>query len=196
MVPKGRIEPSRAVEVSRGVDHCYGVRTHFEWAPVALVAGAKTRIFRLARTAGERPTLCLQRGGMSRHCALGRHRRQRRGSAAVTSWRLSHCIFRRGVRGTGILRWLVTLGWSTYFNQDFGGLERLRIQLSGLSPAVPPADRRGESLARRYTPTHWEVEKVLASSVAMDSCWEHGSRWIFEHDGTGGADRVGSRRLG
>ena len=30
-----------------------------------------------------------------------------------------------------------------------------------------------------YTPTHWEVEKVLASSVVMDSCWEHGSRWIL-----------------
>ncbi len=41
-----------------------------------------------------------------------------------------------------------------------------------------------------YTPTHWEVEKVLASSVAMDSCWEHGSRWIFEHDGTGGTVRT------
>ena len=47
-----------------------------------------------------------------------------------------------------------------------------------------------------YSPTHWEVEKVLASSVAMDSCWGHDWRWIFEHDGTGGADRVGSRRRG
>ena len=65
----------------------------------------------------------------------------------------------------------------------------------------PLFDIRVEALVLRrvdemYTPTHWEVEKVLASSVAMDSCWEHGSRWIFEHDGTGGADRVGSRRLG
>ena len=45
-------------------------------------------------------------------------------------------------------------------------------------------------------PDSLRKRKYLAKSFRKDSCCRHDLRGIFEHDGTGRADRVGSERLG
>ena len=85
------------------------------------------------------------------------------------------------------------------------------LEMHGFSVSIYPADPEEIMALQSATPlSAWpginnfsgvypdslRKRKYLAKSFRKDSCCRHDLRGIFEHDGTGRADRVGSERLG